>query len=316
MLGPLGYELVSPRKVVPDWIALQPADARWHVQLGAMQFEERKALGRLYRAGRQVEATLHDPPFLTFPYLPFSSPLLMKLSRGVDWYLGSFGLQQRALRRLHKVFVLTERGREATEKMRGSPVCRIPHVVNPASIWRSAAAPNHDIAYFGFIGPAKGLDYALMLHERILRSMPEVRMHVVGKAASDSQHVSLQSLKRRFQRQVTYHGYVAEERLDDLFAQVRHVFLPYQAYRYIHPVSGSIINALKRGRVVWSTPVNAVAELIRHRENGLLLTSELEADVEMFLGLSKDSVALDRIGSAALDTARRMSNYPYAQHFR
>jgi len=316
VLGPLGYELISPSKVQAKWIAQQPADTRWHLQLGAMQFEERKALTRLHKAGeRLVDATLHDPPFLTFPYFSFSSPLLMKLSRGFDWYLRSFGLQKRALRRLNKVFVLTEKGRIATEQMRANDVFQIPHIVCPTSIWQAETAASHDIVYFGFIGPAKGLDYALMLHERILQLMPEVKMHVVGKATGPSEQAFLQSLKQRFHRQVTYHGFVAEDVLDELFSRARHVFLPFQPYKYFYPASGSVINGLKRGRIVWSTPVNSVTELISHGENGFLLTGDLEVDVDMFLRLSKDPLKLEKIAYAALATARSMSTYPYAQHF-
>lgn len=316
VLSPLGYELISPCMVNIKWISEQPHDTRWHLQLGAMQFEERKALSKLYKAGaRNIDATLHDPPFLTFPYIPFSSPLLMKLSRGIDWYLGSFGMQQRALRRLDKVFVLTEKGRVATEKIRGSAVFQIPHIIHPGSIWQSTTAPNHDIVYFGFIGPAKGLDYALMLHERILHKRPDVKMHVVGKATSASQQAFLDSLKQRFHRQVTYHGYVPEDGLDELFAYARHVFLPFQPYKHFYPASGSVINGLKRGRIVWSTPVNSVPELIIHGENGFLLTGELDADAYMFLRLSNDPIKIDKIAHAALETARGMSTYHYAQHF-
>lgn len=316
VLGPLGYELISPCNVLSEWIVQQPADTRWHIQLGAMQFEERKALTRLYNAGvKQVDATLHDPPFLTFPYFPFSSPLLNKLSRGFDWYFRSFGFQHRALRRLNKVFVLTEKGRVATEQMRGNDVCQIPHIVHTASIWKTAASASNDIVYFGFIGPAKGLDYALMLHERILQLMPDVNMHVVGKTTSVTQQAFLKSLKQRFHRQVTYHGFIAEDSLDELFSRVRHVFLPFQNYMHFYPASGSVINGLKRGRIVWSTPVNSVPELIIHGENGLLLTSDLEADADMFFKLSNDQTKRDQIAHSALETARGMSTYPYAQHF-
>lgn len=316
VLAPLDYELISPSKVCADWIGQQPAGTRWHIQLGAMQFNERKALTRLLRAGEAlVDATLHDPPFLTFPYFPFSSPLLMKLSRGFDWYLRSFGLQNRVLRRLNNVFVLTEKGRVATEKIRGNRgVFKIPHVVLPTSIWDCPSTSCHDIVYFGFIGPAKGLDYALLLHEGILRSMPEVKMHVVGKANAPSEVAFLQTLKDRFHRNVIYHGFVDEDRLDELFSQVRHVFLPFQPYKYFYPASGSVINGLKRGLVVWSTPVNSVPELIINGENGFLFTGDLSEDLDMFIRLSKDSAKLDNVSHAALNTARRMSSYPYAQH--
>lgn len=316
VLGPLGYVLMSPNDATIEWIDQQAPDTSWHLQLGGRQFEERKTLARLCKAGaRKIDVTLHDPPFLTFPFFPFSSPLLMQLSRGFDWYLGTFGLQHQALRRLRNVFVLTEKGKAVTEKHFGRDVCRIPHIVHPASIWPSPRAEGHDIIYLGFIGPAKGLDYALILHQRILDSMPQVKMHVIGKTSGASEQAFLESLKQRYKRQVTYHGYVPEEKLDELFGCVRHVFLPFRPYKYLHPASGNVINGLKRGRVVWSTAVNSVPELIQHGENGLLLTGELEADAKLFIDLTNDPRELDRIGLSALATARNMSSYPYAKHF-
>lgn len=316
VLGPLGYELISPSKITSEWIAQQPADTRWHFQLGAMQFEERKALTRLCKnSERLVDATLHDPPFLTFPYFPFSSPLLMNLSRGFDWYLRSFGLQKRALQRLNKVFVLTGKGRIAIEQVRVNGVHQIPHIVSPDSIWQAVKTSGNNIVYFGFIGRAKGLDYALMLHERILQLMPEVKMHVVGKATGPSERAFLQSLKQRFHRHVTYHGFVAEDVLDELFSDARHVFLPFQPYSYFYPASGSVINGLKRGRIVWSTPVNSVSELIKDGVNGLFLTGNIETDCAKFLDISSDTTICERISNEALDTARLMSVYPYTQHF-
>lgn len=316
VLEPLGYELISPSRITYEWLAKQSTDTRWHIQLGALQFEERKALSRIYKSNMcNVDATLHDPPFLTFPYFQFSSPLLMKLSRGFDWYFRSFGQQKRALQRLNKVFVLTEKGRIAIEQMRVNDVQQIPHIVSPASIWQGVKTSGNNIVYFGFIGRAKGLDYALMLHERILQLMPEVKMHVVGQATGPSEQAFLQSLKQRFHRHVTYHGFVAEDVLDELFSDARHIFLPFKPYSYFYPASGSVINGLKRGRIVWSTPVNSVSELIKDGVNGLFLTGNIETDCAKFLDISSDTTICERISNEALDTARLMSVYPYTQHF-
>lgn len=317
VLGPLGYELISPGIVTPEWAAGVGLDTVFHVQLGVLQFDERGAMSRLLRAGHAfVDATLHDPPFLTFPYFPFKSATLTRLSRGFDWYLGSLGVQQRALRRLRKTYVLSERGEESIRRAGGRSVERIPHVVAPDAVWRSAATNARDILYFGFIGPAKGLEYALQLHERILQSRPEVRIHVVGSAIGASDKAFLEGLKARYVRQVVYHGYVDESRLDELFAEVRHVFLPFEPYPYFNPASGSVINALKRGRVVWSTPVNSVPELIQHGVNGLYLAKDLRRDAALFVQLCDDTGTLDRIADAALGTARAMSVYPYERHFQ
>jgi glycosyltransferase involved in cell wall biosynthesis len=316
VLEPLGYQLITPGDVTTAWIESLPNDTLFHVQLGVLQFEERQALTRLLRSGRTlVDATLHDPPFLTFPYFPFRSPLMMRLSRGFDWYLGSLGVQTRTLHRLRKAYVLSERGRQSLAAKGARNVEHIPHVVAPQAVWAAPTTQSQDILYFGFIGPAKGIEYALQLHERIVESQPHVRLHVAGDAIGASEKAFLAGLKGRYVRQVIYHGYVDESKLDALFAQVRHVFLPFEPYRYFNPASGSVINALKRGRVVWSTPVNSVPELIQHRVNGLHLSKDLDQDSHLFLQLSEDTATLDRLAGAALETARAMSTYPYAHHF-
>lgn len=316
VLGPLGYQLMSPTAITPVWIESQPADVTFHVQLGVLQFEERQALSRLLHAGRMaLDATLHDPPFLTFPYFPFRSSLMMRLSRGFDWYLGSLGLQNRLLRRLRTVYVLSDRGRSALLSKGAKRVERIPHIVAPESIWPEPVANSSDILYFGFVGPAKGIEYALQLHQRIVKYRPNVRLHIVGDATGNSEKEFLTALKARYTQQVTFHGYVDESKLDSIFVQARHVFLPFEAYRYFIPASGSVINALKRGRVVWSTSVNSVPELIQHRVNGMLLSRNLDEDCRLFLEVSEDTPELDRLARAAIDTAREMSTYPYERHF-
>jgi glycosyltransferase involved in cell wall biosynthesis len=316
VMQPLGYTLVEPSAMTPSVLAAASPSTLFHVELGAMQFEERDALVRILRAGhRLVDVTLHDPPFLTFPYFHFRSPFLNRLSRGVDWYLGSLGAQTRSLHRLRRVFVLTDKGADSLRRRGAARLERIPHVVSPQSIWSSASTQSRDILYFGFIGPAKGIEYALTLHERIIESRPDVRMHVVGEAIGASEKAFFAGLQARYRRQVVYHGFVPEQDLDAVYASVRHVFLPFEEYRYFHPASGSVINSLKRGRVVWASAVNSVPELIQHRHNGVLLTKQLDADATEFLSLADDSAALDRIGANALQSARAMSEYPYARHF-
>lgn len=320
VLEPLGYELVAPRDVTPAWLAGLSGGGRdravFHVQLGAMQFDERRALSALWRAGfAKVDATLHDPPFLTFPYFAFGSELATRLSRGFDWYLGSLGIQARALRRLRRVYVLTEKGRRVLVARGAADVRRIPHVVRPAAIHDAAATTTQDALYFGFIGPAKGLDYALRLHERILDAMPSVRLHVVGEAVGARERAYLDACRARYRRNVVFHGYVEEERLDGLFAAVRHVFLPFEPHPHVHAASGSLVNALRRGRVVWTTGANAVAEIVEHGRNGLMLARDVDADAAAFVRLAASPAALDAIAGGAIETARAMAAYPYAGRF-
>ena len=316
VLEPLGYKVLDPAAVTGDWLARCGELAVFHFQLGAIESATRIAQTAMLRSGKGVaDATLHDPPFLTFPYFDFKAPLLNRLSRGFDWYLRSFGIQSSVLRQLRRTYVLSEKGRISLVARSGVEAIRIPHIVNPRAIWPSAVANSPDVLFFGFLGPAKGIDYALRLHERMLVDFPELQMHVVGDAPGPAGRAYVDGLRRRFTRRVTFHGYQPSDRVDAIFASVRHVFLPFDQYRYLNPASGSVINALRRGRVVWSTPVNAVPELIVHGDNGMLLTRDLEADAKAFLQLACDDEAMTHLGERALETARAMATYAYRQHF-
>lgn len=316
VLGPLGYTLIDPRDVTPALLDTCPPTTPFHVELGAMQFEECDALLRILRSGHcQVDATLHDPPFLTFPFFHFESEGLRQLSRGIEWYLGSFGFQDRTLRRLRRVFVLSQSGAESLKTKGIRELQRIPHVVAPDTIWASAHSGSRDIAFFGFVGPSKGIEYALELHERIDATQPPVHMHVVGEATGKAEKKFLARLRSRFRSRVTYHGYVPDAQLDSIFASVRHVFLPFEEHKYFRPTSGSVINSLKRGRVVWTTPANSVAEIITHRHNGMFLTKQIDTDAAAFLALASQPAELDILGENALETAREMAVYPYRRHF-
>lgn len=317
VLRPAGYEPVSPRQVMSlqRQSRLKPEDV-FHIELGAMQFEERDAMLHLMAAGhRRIDATIHDPPFLTFPLKSFESPFLNRLSRGFDFYLGGLGGQRRVLRRLRRAFVLTDKGEQALLERGATHVVRIPHLVLPSAVWTNSDCASQDILYFGFVGRNKGIDYALELHSRIRARKASIRMHVIGEAMGTADQAYFRGLQERYQVGVMYHGYVDEHRLDDLFAQARHVFLPFNQYKYFQPASGSVINALKRGRVVWASAVNTVPELIEHRRNGMLLTRDIESDARAFLELADDNQALRGMGDAALSTARQMAQYPFHQHF-
>jgi glycosyltransferase involved in cell wall biosynthesis len=127
-----------------------------------------------------------------------------------------------------------------------------------------------------------------MMHSELIKSMPDIHLHVVGEGTSRTAIAYLEDLKARFHQGVTYHGYVPESNLDNIFAKVGHVVLPFKPYKYTCSVSGSILGALRRRKIVWTTPVNAIPDLIQDGKNGLYLTMQLQADVGRFLSLLGD----------------------------
>lgn len=315
VLASEGYVLVDPEDIL-DAIGKIPKGAQFHVQLGIFQHRERIAITRLLQAGyTNIDVTIHDPPFVTFPYFQFKSPLLMRLSRGVDWYFRSFGLQRRLIERLRRVFVLSEGGRARVLALAPKAnVIAIPHIVDPDRIWSPGSALVPAMIYFGFIGPNKGLDYVLALHEAVRAIRPGTQLHVVGQASGLAAERYLAGLQVRYQDDVTFHGYVLDADLDKLFENAAHVVLPYAPYRHVMPASGSVIHALRRARIVWTTDVNVMAEIIQDGQNGFMLSMNIERDAQRMASVMTDSVLQQKVSERARQAALSMANYPYSKY--
>lgn len=319
-LADAGYTHLQPDQAAAAMAATRGGqDATWHLQLGANQVGELAAYRQLVRAGcTRIDVTLHEPPFLAFPFFRFGSHRANTLSRGFDWYLDSLGIQRRLLRASRRIFVLSRKGAEALRQRHGiDRAVVIPMAVDPASIWERGPAPEvRDLLFFGFIGRAKGLEYALALHASIRQAIPGVAMHVVGETLSDRDQRGLEALKARYADGVHYHGYVPEADLDTLFARTAHVLLPFAAYRYFVPTSASTLGGLARGRVVWVSDVNAIRETVRHGENGMLLSGDPSRDRDAFLALEGDPERRRALAEGALETARAMARFDHASLFR
>lgn len=316
VLGPEGYVLADPGDVTKAADAFA-SHVRFHFQLGVFQHRERQAMSELMRRGVPgIEATIHDPPFVTFPYFHFRFKALLSASRAFDWYLGSLGLQRRAVERLERVFVLSETGRRALLRLAPKAnVVVIPHIVCPDLVWPESHAMSQDLLYFGFIGPGKGLEYALELHRALLGTHPRTRLHVVGQPSGRSSERFYSRLRQEYPRNVTFHGYLADDKVDAVFADATHVILPYSEYKYVFPASGSAIQGLRRGRIVWTTGVNAMTELISDGRNGFILMENLERDAARLAAVIDDAELVRRISANARQSALAMARYDYRGHF-
>lgn len=317
VLEPEGYVLAEPT-VVRAFAGRFSPETRFHIQLGVFQHAERRAMSSLISHGHQdVEATVHDPPFVSFPYFQTGSEFLMRLSRGFDWYLHSFGLQRRALTRLKRVFVLSEVGRhQILDIAPKANVITIPHLIRPEAIWPPQSPLGQALLFFGFIGPGKGLEYALELHRAVRALRPHTHMHVIGQAHGSAGQRYLAKLKAEYSEDVTFHGYVEDEELNTIFAQAAHVILPYKQYSHVVPTSGSAIHALRRGRIVWASGVNAIPELVNDDQNGFILTMDIAADSRRLAAVLSDDEWTRRVSNGARQTALQIAAYPYRRYFQ
>lgn len=306
-----GYILISPTIVTPHFLDGCGGETKFFIELGARQYAEKKALLLIQKKGfLNVGVTLHDPPFLTFPFFAFKCRLLNKISRGFDWYFNTFGVARSVLRKCEVIYVLSRCGEKLLLSRHGGlNVKYMPHLIPPDKIYpEPLTGAEKNIMFFGFIGKGKGLDYALELHFEIMKHYPDVKLHVVGEAVDYSGTEYLNDLRRRYKDNVYYHGYVSEDRLDELFVNVAHVFLPFYEYKYVSPVSGSVINSLRRGRIVWTNPVNSVAELVRDGENGVFFSNNFDDNLCLFNELYKRPELMTAISRQALISARGTSD--------
>lgn len=301
-----GYTPISPAALTAIFLSQCDSEARFFFELGAGQYAEKKALLLTLQKGFKASITLHDPPFVNFPYLQVKGRMLNKLSRGIDWYFNTFGLTRAVLKKCETIYVLSRRGEKLLHDRFGALNTKyIPHVISSKKVSKKPLTGDEkNIMFFGFIGRGKGLDYALQIHSLIVRDYPEVEMHVVGEAANQSAKAYLECLKKRYKDNVHYHGYVPEERLDALFASVAHVFLPFYEYKYVCPTSGSVISALRRGKIVWTNPVNSVPELIEDGRNGVFFRNDPARDVGVFKGFIENPHLAAEISRRALMSVR------------
>jgi len=302
-----GFSQIPPEIVTNEWAATVPKETVFHIELGSGQFAERAALICLIENGfTTVDATVHDAPWVTFPFYHSDYSIVNQLSKAFDWYLNSAGATGRLLKRCRRVYVLSQQGKVLLEKRHGlTNVHYIPHIIDPAKIWsKPLCGAGNDILFFGFIGAKKGLDYALALHSEIRKRVPDIRMYVVGQAFDYKAQCFVDTLKVKYCEGVSYLGYVQELDLDELFSRVSHVFLPFLPYKYWCPCSGSILGALRRGRIVWTNPVNAVPEVIQECVNGRFFSGDIHKDAEEFLSMSPaDSL---RLSLASIETCHKM----------
>lgn len=317
VLGPCGYMALDPATITDRKIAIQDED-EFHVQLGIFQNLERQAMSLLQRRGlRTIDATLHDPPFTSFPYFKFESQHLDRLSRGFDWYAGSLGLQRKAIEKLRRAFVLSETGAAAVKRVAPAASLEvIPHIVDEGTIWPATVTPPpNTVLYFGFIGPNKGLERALELHRAVNALRPGTQCHVVGGVNGPANEEYLARMKRRFASGVIYHGFAPAMKLDAIFRSAGHAVLPYEGSPYVVPASGSVIHAMRRGLVCWVTPVNALPELIEDGINGFFLSGDAASDARKIADVMADGNRSLAVSRQARQTALRLARYPYKRHF-
>lgn len=252
-----------------------------HIELGIFQEKEQEILFTMLRANyKNVSVTLHDPPLLKYPLYAFKDPFLQNVSRFYDIYINRLRWEKPFLQKIKAIYVLSRKGQLVLETRYGiDNVHYLPHVVDPMEMVKGEPGNNHFI-FFGFIGRNKGIGYSLRLHRQLLEQHPDSHFYIAGRAMGKEQQY-YESLRRRYQHQVHYLGYVEEEDLQDVFRRAGFVLAFFSDYRFFYPFSGSLLHSMKMGKIVLTRRVNAVDEIVREGKTGYFLSGNLKKDTAL-----------------------------------
>jgi glycosyltransferase involved in cell wall biosynthesis len=296
VLEPEGFQCLHFASLADfeKWQRGRAREQHFHIEIAVGTHAERSILWALLHRGATVDITLHDPPFIAFPYYRNSNRWLNQASKLAQISLPQrlFGLAR--VRRIRRIFVLSLAGCARTLAVYpGAAVRLLPFIC----AGRPLLAPREEqgLAYTGFIGKNKGLDYALEIHRALLTEFPDLVFKVVGEPADRITSAYFKTLQRRYRDNVEYLGYVDDETLTRLLCAGYVVLLPTRDYRTICPASSNILNALTLGSLVVSTAANANSEFIEDGRNGRLLRNVLAEDIAMIAGLLRDRGARSRM---------------------
>jgi glycosyltransferase involved in cell wall biosynthesis len=259
-----------------------------HIEIGIFQTKEVQILMAMLNAGyNNIDVTLHDAPLLKYPFHTFTNPLLNKLSKFYDIYINQFACSAPYLKKIKRIYVLSLKALVLMQsKYQLDNIHFLPHVVDTSEII-SSKTDNNNFIYLGFIGRNKGIEYALQLHQQLLTIYPDSNFYVVGKALGKEQEF-LHHLMKKYTVNVHFTGYVADEVLDEMFGQATFSLMPFKAYKFFMPFSGSILYNLKKGKIVFTCDTNAVSEIVSEGKTGFFLSGVIKEDVDTIAVVMRD----------------------------
>ena len=310
VLKPKGFQFVDSALPVTEILSRVSSRDQVHIELGIFQKQEIEVAKLMIKANyRHVSVTLHDPPLIWYPFRSFKNPLLNTLSKLADIIGPARTSAISFAHKLEAIYVLSRKGLTAVKNRYGiKHAYYLPHIIDIADLDTSEKqTQENNLLYFGFIGKNKGVEYSLKLHRHILKTYPDVKLLVVGKAIGKELDY-YENLRHEYSTNVEYLGYIPDKDLKEVFDRATFSVIPFRSYRFYWPVSGSVLYSLKKGQVTLSNNVNAVSEIIRDGQNGLMLTGRLEKDARTMVKLFSDKVRTGEIRAKAVSYLRENHN--------
>lgn len=243
------------------------------------------------KGNKNVTVTVHDAPFIDFPLFKTRYNFLnnvMKIMQLIFLRKPLTNYFYRYFKNAKIIYTLNPKGKKMMIDRYGlKNIKSIMHILTEILSPEIKVYGQPQILFFGFVGKNKGLDYALELHSKLNTN---IHMKVIGKAIDNSSIDYFNKLKKIYNKNVEYLGYLEDVELIELMKKDNIVFLPTREYKYICPTSGSVLNSLKYLNIVFTNNVNSNSFIIDEGVNGFYFTNQIDKDLEKVKMLIDDEL--------------------------
>ncbi len=158
---------------------------------------------------------------------------------------------------------------------------------------------------FGLIQPRKGIGVLIEAFAQVIPQVPHAKLAIVGHAIMDvaPYHEQIDALGLR-DHVVINPTYVSFELMAGYFERAQIVALPY----IIGWTSGALATAFGYGKPVVATEVDAMTEVVRDGENGLLVPpGDAEALAAAMVRMMQDEALYAHLVTGAVETGHETS---------
>jgi colanic acid/amylovoran biosynthesis glycosyltransferase len=151
-----------------------------------------------------------------------------------------------------------------------------------------------EILCVGRLAPVKAQHILIGAVDLVRRDHPNVLLHIVG-GGPDRKSLEAEVAARGLEKSVIFHGFTAQDKLDELYRQADIFALP----SFAEGVPGVLMEAMAMEIPCVATWITGIPELIRNGVDGLLVApSDVEAFAEALHQLIADPELRKRIGEA------------------
>ncbi len=164
--------------------------------------------------------------------------------------------------------------------------------------YRATEIKNHNrIFYFGTLSEAKGMDRLVNTFNQLIARNPNLDLFIAGKVKAYFEKVMWPRFTEQAKKNVHFLGYLSKDQIRREIEESTLVYFPSRIENFSLALLESM--ACARGVVCWD--ISAFREVIKHKENGLIV-ADVEQAVDDIEALFKNKSQLQNLAKNARET--------------